>query len=111
MENAHAAHARPGQPPRGPGENGSQVPAGRRRQLTNRGTTMKKRSKRSLIYGAVVAGCAMGLVLPRQAWAAVSDEDFNALKQMVQELNDKVKKLEQVHDQDQQTHQQDQQKV
>jgi hypothetical protein len=67
--------------------------------------------KRSLVYGVVVAGCAMGLVLPRQAWAAVSDEDFNALKNMVQELNEKVKKLEQVHDQDQQTHQQDQQKV
>src|SRR6516164_3374040 len=67
--------------------------------------------KRSLIYGAVVAGCAMGLVLPRQAWAAISDEDFNALKNSVQELNEKVKKLEQVHEQDQQTHQQDQQKV
>ena len=67
--------------------------------------------KRSLMYGAAVAGCAMGMILPRQAWAAISDEDFNALKNMVQQLNEKVKKLEQVHEQDQQMHQQDQQKV
>jgi len=67
--------------------------------------------KRSLIYSLVAATCAVGTVLPRQAWAAVSDEDFNGLKKMVQELNQKVQKLEQLHDQDQQTHQQDQQKI
>lgn len=67
--------------------------------------------KQSLIYSVAAAACAFGLVLPRAACAAVSDEDFNALKNMVQELNDKVKKLEQVHEQDQQAHQQDQQKV
>lgn len=67
--------------------------------------------KRSLIYGAVAAGCALSVALPRQAWAAVSDEDFNALKSMVQRLGDKVQKLEQVHEQDQQVHQQDQQKI
>lgn len=66
---------------------------------------------RSLIYSAVAAGCALGVALPRQAWAAVSDEDFNALKGMVQKLGDKVQKLEQVHEQDQQVHQQDQQKI
>ncbi len=67
--------------------------------------------KRSLIFGAVAAGCALSVALPRQAWAAVTDEDFNALKKIVQQLGDKVQKLEQVHDQDQQVHQQDQQKI
>jgi len=67
--------------------------------------------KRSLICGLVATACAVSTVLPRQAWAAVSDEDFNALKKMVQDLNDQVKKLQQSHDQDQQTHQQDQQRI
>jgi hypothetical protein len=67
--------------------------------------------KRSLNYSLAVVGCAMGLTLPRQAWAAITDEEFNALKNMVQQLSDKVNKMEQVHEQDKQTHQQDQQKI
>ena len=67
--------------------------------------------KRSLLYCLLAASCALGTALPRHAFAAVSDEDFNAVKKMLQELNEKVKKLEQSHDQDQQLHQQDQQKI
>jgi hypothetical protein len=65
----------------------------------------------SLICSLAVAACTTNVLLPRQALAAVSDEDFNALKNMVQEMNQKFKKLEQVHEQDQQTHQQDQKEI
>jgi outer membrane murein-binding lipoprotein Lpp len=64
-----------------------------------------------LICSLAVAAGTTSLLLPRQAVAAVSDEDFNALKNMVQELNQKFDKLEQVHEQDQQTHQQDQKEI
>ncbi len=67
--------------------------------------------KCSLLFGLTAAACTLGAVLPRQAWAAVSDEDFNALKKMVQELNQKVQQLEQTHGQDQQSHHQDEQKI
>ena len=67
--------------------------------------------KHSLLYKIAILACAAGAVLPRPVRAAVSDDEFNALKNMVEELNKKVQKLEQTHDQDQQTHQQDQQKV
>ena len=67
--------------------------------------------KHSLLYGVAAATCALSTCLPRQAWAAVSDEDFNALKKMVQDLNQQVQQLQQAHGKDQQTHQQDQQKI
>src|SRR5207253_1114375 len=38
-------------------------------------------------------------------------DDFNALKKMVEQLGDKVQKLEQTHDQDQKTHEEDQKKI
>ena len=58
----------------------------------------------------LAAGCALGVALTPRA-AAVTDEEFNALKNMVQQLGDKVQKLEGVHDQDQKTHEQDQQQI
>ena len=67
--------------------------------------------RRSLFYGLLAASCVFGTAVPRNAFAAVSDEDFNAVKSMLQELNEKVKKLEQDHDRDQQLHRQDQQKI
>ncbi|MBU6402669.1 MAG: hypothetical protein KGS61_20300, partial [Verrucomicrobia bacterium] len=66
---------------------------------------------RSLIYGMLSAGCALGVALPARSLAAVSDEDFEALKKMVQQLSEKVQYLEQTHQVDQQAHQQDQQKI
>ena len=61
----------------------------------------------SLIIGVLTAGC---LVWPRPASAQVSLDDFNALKHVVEQLTNKVEKLEQIHDQDQKTHEADQKK-
>lgn len=69
---------------------------------------MKKSTKtRCLMFGLVAAGCAMGVALPPRAAAQVSEEDFKALKQAVQNLGEKVQKLEQTHVTDEQTHQKD----
>jgi hypothetical protein len=57
------------------------------------------------------AGCILAVAQPRSAFAAVSDNDFEALKKMVQGLAEKVQNLEQTHAQDQKTHDQDQQKI
>ena len=65
----------------------------------------------SLILGALAAACVMGAALPQSASAQVSADDFNALKQMVQQMGDRVQKLEQTHEQDQKAHEQDQQLI
>jgi hypothetical protein len=65
----------------------------------------------SIITGAAVAVCALGVALTPRAAAMISDEDFNALKSMVTNDNQRVSQLEKQHDQDQQTHQQDQQTI
>jgi len=53
------------------------------------------------LCGIMAAGCVIGGTLIPCA-AAVTDDEFNALKKMVQQLGEKVQKLEQTHDQDQQ---------
>jgi hypothetical protein len=72
----------------------------------------------SLILSAVAAGCALGVALPPCAAAAVSDEDFNALRSMVTnqdqrigQQDQRIGQLEKLHEQDQQTHAQDQQTI
>jgi hypothetical protein len=65
----------------------------------------------SLISGLAVAGCALGITLTPRAAAMISDEDFNALRSMVTNDNQRVSQLEKQHEQDQQTHQQDQQTI
>jgi hypothetical protein len=65
----------------------------------------------SFMVGIAAAGCAIGIILPSRAAAQVSQSDFEALKKMVEELNGKVQKLEQTHDQDRKTHEQDQQEI
>src|SRR5665213_299138 len=73
---------------------------------------MKKTIKtRRLIFGLGIAGCAMGMAFPTPVTAEVSDTDFNALKQMVQQMNDKLQSLEQTNQLDQQTIQQLQQRL
>jgi hypothetical protein len=67
--------------------------------------------KKCSLLHLLTAACALTLALPPTARAAVSDEDFNALKNLVQQLNEKVKKLEESHDRDQKVHQQDQNKI
>jgi hypothetical protein len=65
----------------------------------------------SLTLSVAVAGCALGVVLAPRAAAAISDEDFNALKSMVTNDSQRVSQLEKQHEQDQQTHTQDQQTI
>src|ERR1022692_490608 len=67
--------------------------------------------KPSLTLGALTAACALAIALPLSASAQVSTDDFNALKKMVEQLGDKVQKLEQTHEQDQKAHAQDQQVI
>ncbi len=62
-----------------------------------------------IIAGA--AACLLGVVLAPRASATISDEDFNALRSMVTNQDQRISQLEKVHDQDQQTHQQDQQLI
>jgi len=57
---------------------------------------------RSRIFKVLAAGCLIGMGAPRGALAEVSDDDFNKLKAMVEQLNEKVQKLEQTHEEDQQ---------
>jgi hypothetical protein len=62
------------------------------------------------LCGILAAGCVLGVGLTPRA-AAVTDEEFNTWKTMVQQLVEKVQKLEGVHDLDQKTHEQDQQQI
>jgi hypothetical protein len=64
-----------------------------------------------LNYSVTFLLCAAGMGLPLSSRAAVSDDDLNALKKSVQELNDRLHQLEQVREHDQQMHHQDQQKI
>ncbi|HYA78928.1 MAG TPA: hypothetical protein VED19_00290, partial [Candidatus Nitrosopolaris sp.] len=53
--------------------------------------------KLSVILGIVVAGGVVGVALPPRASAVVSDEDFNALKQLVTEEGQKIDQLEETN--------------
>ena len=66
---------------------------------------------RSLIFGVIAAACAAGMTFPAGVSAAVSDEDFNALKDLVARQGQRLDQLEQTHEQDQKTHEQDQQQI
>jgi hypothetical protein len=70
----------------------------------------KNKSCRRL-SGLVAAGCALGLMFPMPVTATVSDADFNALKDLVQQMNNKLQSLEQTNQMDQQTIQQLQQQL
>jgi hypothetical protein len=73
---------------------------------------MKKTMKtRRLMFGLMAAGCAMGVTCPTPVAAAVSDADFNALKDLVQQMNGKLQSLEQTNQLDQQTIRQLQQQL
>ena len=65
----------------------------------------------SVIWGIAAAGCAMTIVCLPQASAAVSDEDFNALKKLVTEQGQKIEQLEKTNALDQQQIQQLQQQL
>ena len=63
------------------------------------------------MLGLLAAGCALGVAIPASVSAAVSDEDFNALKTLVQQMNSKLQSLEQTNQLDQQIIRQLQQKL
>jgi len=79
----------------------------------------------SFAFGCIVAGCALFAVLPLATAAAIDEQQFNELKDLVSKLGQKIEKQDQridqmekthaqdaeVHAQDQKTHEQDQQKV
>jgi len=65
----------------------------------------------SLILGALAGTFLTVAALPRTASAQVSTNDFEALKKMVEQMGDRLQKLEQTHEQDQKTHEQDQQVI
>ena len=54
-----------------------------------------KNNLNTRVIGTALTGCVLGMVAAQSASAAVSDEDFNALKSVVQQL-------QKAHDQDQQ---------
>jgi hypothetical protein len=62
------------------------------------------------ISSAIASG-VLGLAMAPHATAAVSDEDFNALKDMVQKMNQQMQQMQQTHQQDQQKIQQLQQQL
>jgi hypothetical protein len=65
----------------------------------------------SLILGAAAAACALGMALTPRAAAMISDEDFNALKSVVTNQDQRIGQLEKSHEQDQQVIQQLQQRL
>jgi len=65
----------------------------------------------SVIWGIAAAGCTLTIACLPQASAAVSDEDFNALKKLVTEQGQKIEQLEKTNVLDQQQIQQLQQQL
>jgi hypothetical protein len=80
---------------------------------------------RSFASGCAAVCCALAVALPSRAAAAIDDQQFNELREMINKLGQKVEKQDQrieqlekthaqdsqVHEQDQKTHEQDQQKI
>jgi hypothetical protein len=64
----------------------------------------------SRLAGTVAAVCALSLAQPPTA-RAVTDEDFNALKDAVSKMGQKLDDLGKQHEQDQKVHEQDQQQI
>ena len=72
---------------------------------------------RPKIIGGLAAGCIAALALPQQG-GAVTDDEFNALKDLVNKQGQRIEQLEKAHNQDQQTieqskklHEEDQQQL
>ncbi len=73
---------------------------------------MKKTlNTRGWMFGLVAVAGAVGMGLPSSVTAEVSDADFNALKDMVQKLNEQVQSLRQTNQLNQQIHEQDLQQL
>lgn len=66
---------------------------------------------RSIILGAAAGGCAVGMMVPVTSSAAISEEAFNALSDMVGKQGQALEELKQTHAADQQEIQQLKQQV
>jgi hypothetical protein len=66
---------------------------------------------RSLILEAAAALCVLGVAFPRPAAAEVSDDDFKALKEAVQQLTQQQQELLKQHAEDQKQRAEDRQKI
>ena len=66
---------------------------------------------RSLILGAAAGGCAVGMMVPATSSAAVSEEAFNALSDMVSKQGQALEEMKKTHAEDQQEIQQLKQQV
>jgi len=69
---------------------------------------MKKSTR---ILSAAAACTILGIALPQPASAAVSDDDFNALKNTVEQMSQQMQEFQKTHQQDQQQIQQLQQQL
>lgn len=69
---------------------------------------MKKPTR---ILSTAAACYILGIALPQPASAAVSDDDFNALKSTVEQMNQQMQEFQKTHQQDQQQIQQLEQKL
>src|SRR5450631_807190 len=67
---------------------------------------MKTIMKKCRVLSGLLAVCVLGIALPRNVSAVVSDADFNALKELVQQMNGQLQSLTQTNILDQQTIQQ-----
>ena len=65
----------------------------------------------SQIIALAASGCALGLAMPARLAAQVNETDFSELRKMVQEMNARMRQLEQAHDQDQKAHESDQKQI
>ncbi len=63
------------------------------------------------LIGLTIIGCSAGLLFTPSLQAAVSDEDFNALKAMVLKQGQQLDQLQKQHEQDQAVHTLDQQQI
>ena len=54
-------------------------------------------TKKYRMLGLVAVGCTLSIVSPPTTQAAVSDEDFNALKALVQQMNGQLQSLKQTN--------------
>jgi hypothetical protein len=70
-----------------------------------------KMKKNRAMSGLLAAGCAMGVILPPHVSAVVSDADFNALKNLVQQMNGQLQSLQQTNQLDEKIIQQLQQQL
>src|SRR5579859_7966994 len=120
MENHSRAHARARESTRPAGPGDSQISSGGQRKMRRAKLVRQKRSRRNaagLRRWLAVAVCVSGAT-PGPLTAAISDEDFNALKELVIKQGQRIDQLEQAHNKDldklrgdQKVHEQDQQEI